>query len=358
MRQFLEGETLATNTSPQADIRSATIPSNYTRLIAQALGLSMRSVPRLLDRTGISAEQFLDEDFLLTESQQIKALENALRIAEAGFGLRLGHQLTPASHGAIGFLAYSSASLRVAMDALRLFAPTRMSFVRIELIESWETIELQAHFDLEISQDVEQFLADTLATIFFELARSVLGRPLSEAKTLFKYAAPGYRSQYSLYLPGPVSFGAQQFTVQVPVAICDEPNISADHEHYALALRHCEAMSAQLHANASYRYQVQKMMLARPPGTLDEEATAAALFMSKRTLARKLQAEGTGFRHIRDEILAQQAASYLQETSLSVESIAALMNYHDSASFRRAFRRWFSCAPQDFSKRPANTNLM
>ena len=78
---------------------------------------------------------------------------------------------------------------------------------------------------------------------------------------------------------------------------------------------------------------------------------AAQLFISKRTLARRLRAEGTGFRQIRDEIISQQATGYLRDSHMSVEAIAALLNYHDSANFRRAFKRWFQVSPDQYRQR-------
>jgi len=90
------------------------------------------------------------------------------------------------------------------------------------------------------------------------------------------------------------------------------------------------------------------MMLSRPPGTLTEEEAAAALFVCKRTLARKLKSEGTSFRKVREDILSTQAAAYLDDTKLTVESIASLLNYHDSGSFRRAFKRWFGLTPDQY----------
>ncbi|MFP5484012.1 MAG: helix-turn-helix domain-containing protein, partial [Gammaproteobacteria bacterium] len=136
-----------------------------------------------------------------------------------------------------------------------------------------------------------------------------------------------------------------------PLALCHEPNASANHESYRLALQTCETMLAQLQTQtSSYQNRLKKMMLSRPPGTLSEEEAAATLFMSKRTLARKLKQENSNFRQIRDDILSSQAASYLRESSLSIENIAALLNYHDSANFRRAFKRWFGQSPEQYRR--------
>jgi AraC-like DNA-binding protein len=81
---------------------------------------------------------------------------------------------------------------------------------------------------------------------------------------------------------------------------------------------------------------------------------AAALFICKRTLARRLKAEGTSFRQLRDGILSQQAIGYLRDSSVSVEAIAELLNYHDSANFRREFKRWFGVTPDQYRRRSAS----
>ena len=55
-----------------------------------------------------------------------------------------------------------------------------------------------------------------------------------------------------------------------------------------------------------------------------------------------------GYREIRDALFAELAASHLRQSELSVEAIAALLGYHDSANFRRAFRRWYGLSPSEF----------
>jgi AraC-like DNA-binding protein len=46
--------------------------------------------------------------------------------------------------------------------------------------------------------------------------------------------------------------------------------------------------------------------------------------------------------------LSQQASSYLRNSRMSVEAIASLLNYHDSANFRRAFKRWLKLSPKQY----------
>ncbi len=334
----------------------ACIPSNYSRLIARVLALQIRDLPELLSSTELSVEQFMHEDTLLTSQQQIQLLNNSLQLSkDEAFGLRLGSWLNPSTHGSMGFLVNSSPDLLTALNAFQTYVPTRMNFTRLELMTDSQWLECYYYIDLDVSADVRRCLAEASAIILFEFAEFIVGRPLNEAITSFSYSEPHYSQRYSDFIPGQIKFSAPHIMVKIPLYLCQVSNASANRETYLLALNQCKKMLAQLaqlpqllsnkHSN---EYQVQKMMLSNSSGILSEEDAAAAMFISKRTLARRLQAEGTAFRKIRDAILSQQAAAYLSDSNISVEAIAALLNYHDSANFRRAFKRWFKLSPDQY----------
>lgn len=325
----------------------ATIPSNYSRLIARELGLSVKQLPQLLRGTGLLADELMQENSLLTPSQQIRVLQNAVHLSPAEeFGLRLGRRLTPLSHGAMGFMAYSSPDLFTALRAIQTFLPTRMSFARLQIAESEDELECTVSFDAPMDAAVSRCMSDALATMFFAVAEFIVGRPVHEAHTHFHHLEPDYTWLYADYIPGGIDFGSPCLTIKLPVLVARVPNASANHENYLMAMQQCEAMLAEVRAQTDdYVTRVKKLMLSHPPGTLTEDEAAAELFMSKRTLARKLGNEGSGFRHVRDQVLSQQAADYLCRCQLPVEAIATLLNYHDSANFRRAFKRWFGMAP-------------
>jgi len=331
----------------------ADIPTNYSRLIARELGLSARQLPRLLRGTGIGASQFLNDDSLLTPAQQIRILRNALALSgQPEFGLRLGERLTPSTHGAMGFAVCSSPDLLTALQAFHSFMPTRAGFIHLQLQQAEDCTECLFDFQVALDEDVARCLADTVVKAFFAAGEFIVGRPLHEAEVCFAHPAPAYRAIYPEYLPGPIHFGCDQLKIRFPMALCRMPNVSANSENFSLALQQCESMLARLQTREpDYRTRLKKMMLSHPPGRLCEEEAAAALFMSKRTLARKLKQEHSSFRRIRDEILSRQADHYLHDGQLSVEAIASLLNYHDSASFRRAFKRWFGCPPEQYRQR-------
>ncbi len=84
---------------------------------------------------------------------------------------------------------------------------------------------------------------------------------------------------------------------------------------------------------------------------VSEESVARRLGLGPRTLQRRLQAEGTGFREIRTRVLEGRARALLCDTRLTVDEIAASLGYAEPNSFRRAFRSWTGLSPAAYRAR-------
>jgi AraC-like DNA-binding protein len=69
-----------------------------------------------------------------------------------------------------------------------------------------------------------------------------------------------------------------------------------------------------------------------------------------RTLRRRLQAEGSSFRNLKDSVRRDIALERLRGTDLSVQEIAALTGFADSGSFRKAFHRWTGNYPSYYRR--------
>lgn len=72
---------------------------------------------------------------------------------------------------------------------------------------------------------------------------------------------------------------------------------------------------------------------------------AAALHLDPRTLHRRLAAEDTSFRALRNEVNETLATELLTIVGLSVEQVARRLGYADATSFHHAYKRWTGHAP-------------
>ncbi|MDE2158621.1 MAG: AraC family transcriptional regulator ligand-binding domain-containing protein, partial [Burkholderiales bacterium] len=92
--------------------------------------------------------------------------------------------------------------------------------------------------------------------------------------------------------------------------------------------------------------------LTRTPGRFPElDSVAAALCISARTLRRKLEAEGTSYSGLLAHVRHALAVDYLSSTLLSIDDVAAALQFSDTASFRHAFKRWSGRTPNEFRDR-------
>ena len=329
------------------------IPSSYSRVVARELGLQERDLTRLLQGTDLPGDILLPGDETrLTGQQQLRVLENAWRMGGVPeFGLRLGRQLQPSAHGPLGYLALSSPDLLTALTSLRDFLPMRIPFAQLDVTLDQDWLCCSLEFKLQARPRERRLLLECFALVIQSVVESLLGRELTEGVVCFDYDRPEYHHVYAQYLHCPVKFSQSQNTVLLPAALARVSNASGEPGSYALAQELCRSLLEQVPAaSLSTSDKVKRILLSQPTGSVTEEDVARAIFVSKRTLARRLQREGTGYRQIREALLAELAARHLGESDLSVEAVAALLGYHDTANFRRAFKRWFDVTPSEFRR--------
>jgi AraC-like DNA-binding protein len=85
-----------------------------------------------------------------------------------------------------------------------------------------------------------------------------------------------------------------------------------------------------------------------PAGPVSEDEMARRLFLSKRSLQRRLAEEETSFRQILDSTRHDLALRYLGNSHLTINEIGYLLGFSDPSNFTRAFRRWEGLSPSRY----------
>lgn len=103
---------------------------------------------------------------------------------------------------------------------------------------------------------------------------------------------------------------------------------------------------ADLGAETSTAQRVRSALLeGLPSGQTSIEAIAKRLAVSKRTLQRRIEAEGASFQSILAKTRQSLAEHYLRNTVLPVPEISFLLGFEETNSFYRAFRHWTGTTP-------------
>jgi AraC-like DNA-binding protein len=88
------------------------------------------------------------------------------------------------------------------------------------------------------------------------------------------------------------------------------------------------------------------LLEALPAGELSMSGVCRKLGVSKRTLQRRLQEEGSSFQQTLDALRNSLAHHYLHNSSLSSTEISFLLGFEGPNSFVRAFQAWTGSTPQ------------
>ncbi|MEK7737849.1 MAG: helix-turn-helix transcriptional regulator, partial [Pseudomonadota bacterium] len=78
---------------------------------------------------------------------------------------------------------------------------------------------------------------------------------------------------------------------------------------------------------------------------------ARSLFLSPRTLHRRLKEEGTSYQAIKDAMRRELAIEGLSKTALPLSRIAADLGFADASALYRAFSAWTGEGPREFRRR-------
>jgi len=139
---------------------------------------------------------------------------------------------------------------------------------------------------------------------------------------------------------GPISMTLSTIATTAPLRTCDTEIWSA------FEMRLTRAGGQDASRDTPYVEQVQEVLYALlPTGCSTVEHVAENLAVSKRTLQRKLSAEGQTYQRLLHRTRKQLAHYYLSIGDMSVAEIAVVLSYRDPHSFLRAYRGWTGQSP-------------
>jgi len=131
----------------------------------------------------------------------------------------------------------------------------------------------------------------------------------------------------------------------------DRPLPASDPRLHELLSRQAEKMLGELPRAQSLSLRVRALMVpALQHGDATAENIASELHMSRRTLTRQLESEGTTFKDLLAELRRALAMRYLETTALGTTEIALLLGFSETAAFHRAFKRWTKRTPLEYRR--------
>jgi len=296
-----------------------------------------------LQGTGVDETRIYDATALTSIRQYVDVCGNALALsADPATPFLTGSRLHLSAYGMYGYALMSCLEMRdyflLGVKYHSLATPT----LTIEWSERddkavWTFPDAIVSYD---SPDIRRFLIEQQYTQHVTHLQDVFGRPCFPVRACFSYAAPPHAAIYERFLGCPCEFGHPQCELHYDAAILDQrPRLA--HRLTATVLQQtCEGLISNASTLTGMAGEGYQRLLRRPGEFPDMEAIAAQLGMTSRNLRRHLQAEGTSFSAILDDVRSSLAVEYVRTTHMNGDDIALLLSFSESTNFRRAFKRW------------------
>ena len=306
----------------------------------------------LLAQAGIAPEELTAERWPIDHITRLwRAAVHCTQ--DAGFGLKAGAGVGPASFNVVSYLLQSAPTLRAALALVQKYQRLISDGGRFQTITGPEACWVVYHprqGALAFSpHQIESVLA---AVVVF--ARWVTGSALRPQRVQLSQARIGPLAGYREVFQCPVDFEQAFSGVLLANAQLDAPlpqaNAQLAQAHQQQAAARLAALSRQDGLEQTLRMWIASQLQGQAPARAQ---AARALGLSERTLARRMRAEGLSYSALLDGVRRDAALQAVAQTTRALSDIALALGYAEPSVFTRAFRRWTGATPCQWRGRGA-----
>ncbi|MBR8420232.1 AraC family transcriptional regulator [Burkholderia dolosa] len=335
-------------------LRRPTIPVAYPRLLLQALAARGVDPAAVRAGTGLRDAVLAEPDARVAPSQWGRLVLNAIEIGgDPGIGLAFGLLLKPTVHGFLGYATLTAPDIREALRVTQRYFRMRNRQYRLAYAEDERGATLELHGVQACPVLQHHVMFEFVLTGLAQNIAQWAGRASPTIMLRFAWPEPAYFARYRDRLP-PVTFGCAANALWVARDVLDWPLPLADEVAHRQALVQVEHEYAQVRQDEGDLVERVRAELAKTAGAYPgPDRLADALFVSTRTLRRRLEEAGSSYRQLLDEARFRDAKQLLAASDLDLKTIAERLQFTDPANFTRAFRRWAGQTPSAYREATA-----
>jgi AraC-like DNA-binding protein len=278
------------------------------------------TLPGLLLRLGVDPAAVMQDAGLAPDA--LAHAEN--RVSYAGLGRVLRHATDRTGCAHLGLLAG------------RMWHLCDLGLVG-ELMRNSETVgealqTLTAHQHLN---------SDALLAGSVNFLRELCGPGWTPSEVLLPHAKPVEVSPYGNLFKVHPRFNSEICALRFPAHWMKHPVDGADPKRLRIAKEQVELISSP--ALLQQVRRAIRLLLLHERHSGDD--VAQMLAMHRRTLNRRLKAEGTTFQEVLDSVRYSVACELLSVPEISLDDVAATLGYAGVSPFMRTFHRWAGTTP-------------
>ena len=318
------------------------------------LGVAKEIAPTLrdfgIDPNPVIREAGLDPHLLDDETDVIPhaALGRLLTLCVARtncphFGLLVGQRATILSLGMAGRLMQHSETVGDALRSLVSPLSIQNRGAVPSLVVEDDTARLSYVVYEPGVESVDQ-ISDGVIACSVNVLRALCGSEWAPAEVFLPRKPPADQEPHRRHFRAPVRFDQEIAAIVLSARDMELRIPGADPLLRTLLEGQIEHLKCG--PSSDFADDIRRMLrtrLSNDRGSVDR--VAGLLEMHRRTLSRRLNGEGTGFRELTNEVRFETARQLLSDTQIPLGQIAAALGYSEASAFTRAFRRWSGQTP-------------
>jgi len=270
----------------------------------------------------------------------------AERTGCAHIGLLAGRFWHLRDLGLLGRLALNSATVGDALHALVRHQHLNSEGGAAFLIERGDWTDLgYAVYCPSVSRANQ--IADAVVAGAFNFMRELCGGGWQPTAVLLAHAAPRDMSPYRALFKLTPRFDAEYSAVRFPARWMETPVAGAD----VRRRRRLQTQAAAVGDGGVVERVCRALRIGLATGRSSGDDIAKALHINRRTLNRHLEAAGTTFQALLDEVRYATARQLLAGSHLPLDDVAAALGYGGVTQFMRRFRCWSGGSPGDWRRK-------
>jgi AraC-like DNA-binding protein len=272
------------------------------------------------------------------------------RLGDEELGLKIGAAMHFGAAGPFDYAVRSAATVRESVQVAGRYSKIYADSFYV-LFETWRR---RAFIRLLNEDSWPRVAADFAMSACFKTHVSDRAPFASGVECWFPYPAPEDTSYHERTFAGAaLRFGAPFFGFAFDRDQENAPMSGADALIHTIQCERLDALTAHLPGTSRMRTSARSLIdrQLRDGRNASALGTAHALHMSRRTLSRRLEQEGTSFADERDYARRELAMTYVRTSERPLTEIAFSLGFSHVESFHRAFKRWTGETPRAYRER-------
>lgn len=276
------------------------------------------------------------------------AVRQVAATGDRNLGLKAARAMPLGAAGPLDFAIQSASTVRESMVVARRFIRAYSDVLDVRLDGEDSRVVVKLQMSIPAPRAIFDF---TMGAWYANHIRL----PLAGAPGLecwFAHRQPSNTNEYERTFEGAVlRFEAPSYGLAFHRGHLEAPLPCAEAAVHALLCQHVQLTLDQATRRPTLSSRVRGIASSDlPQGAPSIFAVARHLRMSARTLARRLEREGTTYRAVVDGLRQELAVRYLTNDNLGFPDISFRLGFSHVEGFYRAFKRWTGRTPLTYRR--------